>query len=324
MNRSPYLIFAACCVALTLALAACTPPGVPPPVAETGGLQISVTNNINARTLVPPIDMTAESYTVTGTGPNSATFTATTTGAPVTENGLAAGSWTIVVNATNPSVELIGTGTAIAQVNTGETTGVAVTVTPISGTGTLSLTVVWPASQVETPSISASLTPALGTAAPLDFIVSGATASYSDTSLATGYYDLAFTLCNNGVAVAGAVDVVRIVADQTTAGTYEFTDVNTPGGTLVVTINTNLQNPLAVSIAGAQATQSEGDTQQLTASVSNYSESMVYTWYVNGASQTTTGSSFTFGSGVAAGYYRIDATVYNADRSRAGAATQNV
>ena len=104
-----------------------------------------------------------------------------------------------------------GTGTTIAQVSTGETTSVTVTVNPITGTGTLSLGVNWPASQVQTPTINASLIPALGSAQSLPFTISGATASYSNTSVGNGYYTLDFTLIDNSIIVAGAVDVVRIV-----------------------------------------------------------------------------------------------------------------
>ena len=122
-----------------------------------GSLVIGVTNTINARTLVPSIDMNAASYTVSGTGPNSETFTATTTGAAVTENALSFGGWTIVVNALDAAGIVIGTGSATARVDTGQTNTVSVTVTPISGTGELSLTVTWPASQVQTPSVIAPL-----------------------------------------------------------------------------------------------------------------------------------------------------------------------
>ena len=161
-------------------LAACKSPLSPSPSTKTGSLRISLTNSVNARTLLPPIDMTVANYAVTGTGPNNATFTLSSTGAPITQDGLAFGSWTIVVDATNSSGQLIGTGAASAQVNTGETTAVTVTVSPIAGTGSLSIGVSWPASQVQTPSIAASLIPALGTAQSLPFTITGSSASYSN------------------------------------------------------------------------------------------------------------------------------------------------
>jgi len=323
MKHSMSLLATIWLVALSaLVFSACSSPVGS--ASDAGKLQISVANNINARTLEPAINMNAASYTVTGTGPGSATFTSTSSGAPVTKDGLVIGSWTIVVNAFNSSAELIGTGTAVALVSTGVTTNVAVTVTPIVGLGTLSLAVTWPDIQVHTPSIIASLTPTVGAPQALGFTISGAGASYLNAAVPNGYYTLAVTLLDNGVVVGGAVDVVRIVAGQTTSGTIAFSNVNGIGGSVQVTIITNLQNPLVVSVAGALATQSFGSTQTLTASISNYTDSVVYCWYVNGVLQTTTGSSFTFGSGMNAGYYRIDVTAYNADKTQAGSATQNV
>jgi YVTN family beta-propeller protein len=318
------LLFSGFIPVLIFILIACNSPvSGPGNYSSKGSLTIALTNNINAKTLLPTISMDAASYTITGTGPNSATFTAISTGAAVTESSLAFGSWTIVVNALNASGNLIGTGTATAQVNTGATTPVSVIVTPITGTGTLSLSVSWPAAQVQTPSITASLTPALGTAQNLAFTVSGSTATYTNSAVGNGYYTLAFTVDDNGIAEAGAVEVVRIVAGQTTSGTYTFANVNQAGGAITVNINANMQNPLNVAIAGATATMSTGSTQVLTASVSNYTGNVAYIWYVNGVSQAT-GSSYTFGSGLGTGYYRIDAVAYSADGTQAGSATTDV
>jgi hypothetical protein len=49
----------------------------PLPSGTTGKLTIAFANNINARTLTPAIDMTAASFAIAGTGPNGATFAAT-------------------------------------------------------------------------------------------------------------------------------------------------------------------------------------------------------------------------------------------------------
>jgi len=306
-------------VLFVLSVTTCRVP-VSPASARSGSLQVAVASAINARTLLPSIDMTVASYAITGTGPNGAGFTATSTGEAVTESGLAFGTWTVVVDATNASGQLIGTGSATAQVTTGETASVSVSVTPIAGTGMLSLGVSWPASQVQTPSISATLTPALGAAQELAFDISGSSASYTNGSVGNGYYTLAFTLKDNGIAVAGAVEVVRIVAGATTSGSYGFSNVNAPGGTLQVNITPAMADPLAVSITGGQETQGAGSTQALSAGVSNFSGNVVYVWYVNGASAGT-GQSFLFGAGMAAGYYRVDVTAFSADGTRGGSAT---
>ncbi len=323
MKHSLHFFYTLALVALSaLVFMGCNP--TVGPVNDTGKIQISLANNINARTLAPSINMNVASYTVTGTGPGNATFTATSAGEPISKAGLVIGDWTIVVNASNSSAELIGTGTANAQVNSGENTNVSVSVAPIAGSGTLSLNISWLAFQVQNPSIVASLTPALGAAQVMNFNVDGANASYLNAAVPTGYYTFAFTLLDDGIAVTGAAEVVRIVDGQVTSGSFAIDNGDLAPGSLTVTINANLQNPLLVSIAGAQATLSMGNTQTLTASVSNYSDSVVYEWFVNGAIQVSTGASFVFGSGLAIGDFRIDVTSYNADRSRAGSAKQDV
>jgi hypothetical protein len=267
--------------------------------------------------------MDAATYTVTGTGPSGGTFTETAEIEQVTKSGLVVGSWTIVVNALNSSGTLIGTGTATAEVVAGETAQVSVTISPISGTGTLSLAATWTVSQVQNPSITATLTPALGTAQNLPFAVSGGSASYSSSAIGDGYYTLTLTLNDNGTPVAGAVEVVRVVAGATTNGTYDFPNVNAPGSSIQVNINTQMRDPLLVSIAGGGALMVAGNTTMFTASVLNYTDNLTYVWYVNGSS-VGLGSSYTFGSGIPLGNYRIDVTAFSADGSRAGSSTKTV
>jgi hypothetical protein len=168
----------------------------------------------------------------------------------------------------------------------------------------------------------ASLTPALGTAVNLPFTIAEASRSYSNTSLPNGYSTLNLNLQDNGISVMGAVEVVRIVTGQTTSGSYNFQNVNAPGGSVQVNITANMQNPLLVAISGATATLGQGGTESLTASVSNYTGNIVYVWYVNGVSAST-GPTFTFGPTQPLGYYRIDVTASTADGTQAGSATDN-
>ena len=293
----------------------------PSPIAipgSGGSLTIQVGNHINSQTLLPPISMTPVSYTVSGSGPGGATFSQTTAGGSVTVNGLAFGSWSIVVNAMNSDGTLIGSGQAAASVHTGQTTTVAISVVPLTGNGTLNLTVSWTASQVEIPSILASLTPPSGSATYLSFSINGSQATYSSTTIPAGYQTLTVQLMDNNVAVMGAVEVVRIVAGQTTSGTYAFTNVNQPGGSVQVNITPALADPIPVSISGVPATITAGTSVTATASVSDGTTGVVYVWYLNGVS-VGTGASLTFGSALAAGYYRLDVTAYTA--TRAGSAT---
>jgi len=322
MNLSRSSLGALGCMAFALFLTACTPTLSPFPASKVGSLQVMFSNNVNSRTLVPPLDMTVASYAVTGIGPGGATFTATSTGTTVTQTGLAVGSWTVVVNASNAGGTVIGQGTATVQLTAGQTATAAVSVTPITGTGTLSLTVSWP-STVTNPSITAGLTPALGTAQPLVFTITGTTATYSNATVGNGYYTLAFTLMQNGTVVAGAVDVVRIVAGQTTSGTYAFSSVNSDP-IIVVNITPNPLNPLTVTMSGQPAAAvAPGSSVTLSASVPAGTGNVTYTWYVNGAAEAIA-SSYTLNSSAAplvVGTYRVDVTAFTANGLQAGSAT---
>ncbi len=285
-----------------------------------GSLSIQFTNNINARTLLPQIDMNAASFTVSGTGPGGAAFSQTTTGGSVAVSDLAFGSWNVTVNALNAGGAIIGSGQATVMVHTGQTATVAISVVPLGGNGTLNLTVTWTASQVESPSIQATLTPPSGPATPLSFSISGNQATWSSTTIPAGYQTLTLQLLDNNLPVMGAVEVARIVAGQTTTGTYAFTNVNQPGGSVVVNITPAMANPIPVSIGGVGSMITAGTSITATASVTDRTTGVVYVWYLNGLSQAP-GSSYTFGSTLATGYYRLDVTAYTADGTRAGSAT---
>jgi 6-phosphogluconolactonase len=311
-------LFAVCASALLVALlAACPNPIVP----GTGGvLTISINNNINEKTLLPLIDMNAASFSVIGSGPGGAAFSRTTTGGPVTVDSLAFGSWSVTVNALNTIGTIIGSGQAAVTVHTGQTTTATVSVVPLEGNGTLELTVTWTAAQVDEASIEANLTPPSGPETPLGFGVTGNVATYSSTTIPAGYQTLTVQLLDRGITVMGAVEVVRIVAGQTTTGTYTFENVNQPGGSVQVNITPEMAEPIPVSISEVPATVSAGGSMTATASVSDGTTGVVYVWYLNGVS-VGTGASYTLGSTVAAGWYRLDVTAYAAGGTRAGSAT---
>ena len=309
--------------ALSVVLLTSCPNPIGSSSSRGGSLSIQLTNNINARTLLPPIDMNAASFTVSGAGPGGATFSQTTTGGPVTVESLAFGSWSVTVNALNAGGTIIGSGQATVTVHTGETTTVAISVVPLSGNGTLNLSVSWTASQVDNPSIQATLTPPSGSAIPLSFSVTGNQATFSSTTIPAGYQTLTLQLLANNTPVMGAVEVARIVAGQATTGSYAFTNVNQPGGSVQVNITPAMADPIPVSISGVSSTITAGTSMTATASVGDGTANVTYVWYLNGVSQAT-GASYTFGNSLAAGYYRLDVTAYTADGTRAGSATASI
>ncbi len=307
---------------LALLMAAC-----PNPLSTSsrGSLSVSINNAVNPRTLAPAIDMTAAAYAVSGTGPNGAAFSQSASGGTLTVDGLAFGAWTVTVDALNAAGTRIGSGQASAIVHTGQTAVLQINVVPLEGNGALDVTVSWAGSQVQTPTIDASLTSSSGTVLPLSFSITGSVGRFSSGTIPAGYQTLAVLLKDSSLAVMGAVEVARIVAGQTTTGTYSFANVNQPGGTLVVNITPQMADPIPVSISGVTSSIGAGTPITAAASVSDGTAGVVYVWYLNGAN-VGFGPSCNLASPLAAGFYRLDVTAFATDAAggtRAGSATQS-
>ncbi len=319
---------AALALGLILVLAACQNPmsghGGSGGSGGGGSLTISVGDGVS-RTLQPSLDMNPASYQIDGEGPGGATFTRTITGsATVTVDKLAFGQWTITVTAFNADDTAIGAATSTATVHSNAGTTVALTVKPYDGFGTLSLDLSWPAADIETAQVESTLLPVVGAARTLTFdLNAGAgTADFSADDVSTGYHTLTVKLLDNGALTMGAVELVRIVKGQVTSGSFAFTNVNKPGGSIDVEITPDMGNPLDVSIAGAADTKPADETLNLTASNAQ-GVNATYAWYVNGEAKGT-GASFAFDDTWAEGYYRIDVTVISADATRGGSASAMV
>jgi hypothetical protein len=200
----------------------------------------------------------------------------------------------------------------------------AVNVAPLAGNGSLQVSVAWPAGQVGSPSIQAQLLPANGAAIPLDFAFSAGAATSDTTSVPAGYYTLTVQLYDNGVLVMGAVEVARIVQDQTTSGAFDFSIVNQVVGSITVAILPVMSDPLELGMTGQSESIQEGGSMTVTANVSNCNENVAYVWYLNGqaiAAGSSASPSLALGSGLSAGIYRLDVTAWTTDGLRAGTAT---
>ena len=270
------------------------------------------------KTLVPDIDMKPAGYDFSGSGPNGDSFEVKNSQVPATVTALAPGNWTVAVNAKNAVGTIIAQGQQITPLKPGEATSVAVEVTPVKGYGSIDIQLHWTAADVYKPSISAQLIPAAGSPINLDFnIPQAGTGLCTRSDLPTGYYSLVAQLMNNGIIVMGAVEVVRIVSDATTRGTFDFYQINQPDGNISIKITPQMNDPIMVTMTGQAAEIDQGGSMIVSGSVPANTGNVVYVWYLNGASKAT-GPTYTLGGDLAPGVYRLDLICFTGDGKRAG------
>lgn len=302
--------------ALLIVLTAC----VIPFTDTKGSLSIKISDAIS-RSLLPGISMVPTHYTISGSGPNNASFQYDIDGdTSVTAERLDFGNWTVSVIGYNADNVMIGSGSKSVEVHTNETTSVTIIVAPLSGFGTLDLTLNWTAADIDLPQVMATLQVAGGEKRNLLFEVSPGSANFHASDIEAGYHTLILSLKDNGATVRSTAEIVRVASGQETLGEFVFSQVNKPGGTITSTIVPAMNDPLNIAISEAPATKYANEVIALNASCNNYLDSISYIWYVNGIEQCAT-SSFSFGSGFSPGYYSIDVVAYSSDYSRAGSAS---
>ena len=305
-------------VACGILLSTC---GIFDAVEQTGGIQIKLINQMGAKTLLPTIDMIVVRYAIYGSSPSGDTFEDLDySGESVTIGSLRFGEWTVSVDGKNAAGIIIGHGDGNTVVHTDETSTVAIPVQPLPGTGMLDLTVNWHAADIDIPSVDSELVPPIGESQDIIFTHEGDSQATSvSTGIPTGYHTLIVKLLDNGLLTMGSVEVVRIVKAETTYGTFDFLDVNQPGGSIQVNITPEMDDPLTVTIAGGVELIEVGGSMTVSASVTESVGNVVYVWYVNGES-VATGDQHVV-SGLEEGVYRLDVTTFTADGTRAGSAT---
>lgn len=280
---------------------------------EGGVLTVHIAeDNVSPRTIVPSLSMEIASYDIYGTGPYGETQESTgIVGTTNSWSNLALGTWNIQVDARNQSGIIIATGSTTVEVFQGQVSNANVLVQPVTGTGTLNLSMTWPMNSLGTPVISASLTPINGSPINLPFMISGNTATYTNSALTNGYYQLNIQLFESGDIdpAWGLTSAVRIVTGQSSEATFEIDNFNvTPEGSIEVQISSDLQNPLEITFSDTNNRLFVGGSLTLDSTVSTVPDS--YQWYLNGSLlEGQTASSITIGNTLPAGHYYLDLVV---------------
>ena len=277
-------------------------------------------SSLQAKTIQPAISLEPAVFDISGSGPNGSAFSASTEYDTVEITGLEIGTWEVTVLAENIDGIIIGQGIETATVQYNETKTLNIIISPLDGYGTLDLQVYWTAEEVSSPAIEAKLMPSSGDPINLSFVINnGNTASCTNNTIPTGYYTLDLQLFDAGTLAIGAVEVVRIMKDQVTAGTFKFYDLILKGN-IQVNIIPELKEAIDIILHGQLNEISAGATMNLAASAADEESGILFIWYLNGESKST-GSGTMVGSDLPVGVYRLDVTAFNSDATRGGSAT---
>jgi hypothetical protein len=153
----------------------------------------------------------------------------------------------------------------------------------------------------------------------LSFSLGSGVASSVTTKVQAGYHALSLQLRDGSIVVAGAIEVVRILKGETTVGDFSFDQINPPAVSMQVNFAPVIADPLVVNLSGTLPQVTEGTEVTVEASVPGATVNLLYTWYLDGAFQTT-GSSFAVAPTLPEGPHRIDVTAFTADGMQAGTA----
>ena len=268
--------------------------------------ELSATSNDTFAELTP--ELTVERYEVDATGPGDGFSEVVEVGADassvtLTRSGLKPGDWTIQVSAFGlvdgeGDEEEIGFGETTVTVRAGLTESATVTVTPLLGvdyTGGLDLTLAWPADFITEPRIASHIegpthaetktVTDLDTLGTWEFDGDQAQIEIEETEIPAGYYKLFMELYEDDgdeVLVWAREFTLRIVAGRTTTGTHTLSEGDLTGGTLELTIISDMHNPFEVGIDGAQSEWTDADELELQAVVPDDDEEYSYEWYLSG------------------------------------------
>jgi hypothetical protein len=291
---------------------------------EGGGGSASLVLNIESefqpQTLLPDVDTSEYSYEIKGSGPDGVTFDLVTEETTVEISSLEPGTWRLTANQKNGDGTVLSMGEESTSLQPGNRKSVRLTVKPVQGYGTLDLSLYWTQADVAVPSVEAQLIPVSGSPIDLSFSLGAGSAVYVAQTIPTGNHTLVLKLCDGGDMVMGAVEVVKIMNKQSTAGLFEFLDIDEDDAFISVNITPKESDSITVALGGQLSEISPGESMTLSASASGLTDNVVYVWYLNGEAKET-GAAFTVGSGLALGTYRLDVTAFSTDGNEAGSAT---
>jgi hypothetical protein len=275
----------------------------------------SLGKSVAARDLTPGIDLNVVSFSLSGTGPSPATFSALNVTPPAyTALNLVPGAWTVTAIGMNAAGVAIVQASQTVTLVAGQTSDVTLNCMPISGNGTLSLDLSWPAGGITAPAVKATLVSLGGTSQSLAFTINGPSASWTSSALPNGYYTLMIQLQETSGATTtlwGRAEMVLVLAGDVTTGSWSLSpsDLAFVSGGINVAIGATTNPPIAITLFGNTASLVTGSTMTVTASASVPPDS--WQWFLNGSPiANATNASVTIGDGLTTGPCWLDVVAY--------------
>ncbi|PKL29344.1 MAG: hypothetical protein CVV46_01140 [Spirochaetae bacterium HGW-Spirochaetae-2] len=274
--------------------------------ALNSDLTLRFTSDPGARTLTPDsLNLAVVTYDISGTGPRGEVLSIVgiTTDTYVLEN-LAPGEWSLVAKGKNiDGIVIVQSPTTVINLNSANN-DLILSLLPLEGSGTFGLDLSWPVDLIGTPEIVAVLTPDVGEAIALDFVITGTSASIVPLPLPRGYYELTLKLTDasfDSYLAWSKVETVLIFADATTSENWVLvsTDMNTATPqNLGLVLDSDTKSPIEMVLTGAVAELAYDTNMTVTATGTPVPTS--YKWFLDAdelVGQTT--SSVTVGVGLA-------------------------
>ncbi|POR03950.1 hypothetical protein AU468_04605 [Alkalispirochaeta sphaeroplastigenens] len=257
-------------------------------------MTVSVVSPVRGSTILPGEDMEIEVYRVRVNGPGSAReATVDASRESVTFQDLPPGQWLVTVQASNPDGTIIASGSKEVVVESGKTARADVTVVPLDGEGTLTLSVSWPGASLDDPRIEAFLAPQGGEEEDIsDFFVMNGDASGASYSghWRAGYYWLNLSLRDGDILVWPLNVGVRIIEKRVSSADFPLTEDDfletgpdpLPSGAVMVEIGSDLNNPYSIDLSGLWTAIDQGEEMVLEMTLNPDSEPDEIRWYLNG------------------------------------------
>lgn len=291
--------------------------------ANRSTLRLSMEGRQSLDRILSPQDTPLEvsRYTVEGTGPQGTTFSVMSNTPSVEVEGLLIGAWTIrAVGQNTHGVDLVDGQVEVTL--TKEPTAAIIELDSLSGKGTMTVRLDWDATKITNPSLELWLTDAAGAKkAIVPTINNLAQGSVTYTgSYDAGSYLLQAKLYSGSIAVAGCVEVIRVVGNRTTEGSIslsldKYADVPTS-----LTLINKLGVPVQCTIEGISASMSAltPATAELVALNERDSGTLDVTWYLDGQ-QISSSPTCTFTP--SSGSHRLDVIAQGALLASSGSAS---